>query len=120
MNIGSAVCMHGKLRISVSKRGYLLGSNSADIEVAKRQLNDFVRLTDEGVKQTIDIRRIWLRVIRGCKCATLRSVRAAVDNARATYNRHNTSSCRRDIIISNNTRSRKHANNVETYHIRES
>lgn len=54
----------------------------------KRQLDDFVGLTDERVKQAIDIRRVSLRIIRGCKRATLRSVRAAVDDAGATYNRH--------------------------------
>lgn len=51
----------------------------------KRQLDDFVGLTDERVKEAIDIRRIWLWVIRRCERATLRSVRAAVDDARATY-----------------------------------
>lgn len=53
----------------------------------KRQLDDFVGLTDERVKEAIDIRRIWLWVIRRCERATLRSVRAAVDDARATYNK---------------------------------
>lgn len=82
------------------RRGYLLGSTTSDIEVVKRQLNDFVRLTDERVKQTIDIRRVSLWIIRGCKCATLRSVRAAVDDAGATYEQ----TMRHRIVVSSITR----------------
>lgn len=53
--------------------------------MVKRQLDDFVGLTDERVKEAIDIRRIWLWIIRRCERATLGSVRAAVDDARATW-----------------------------------
>lgn len=66
---------------------YLLWSSATDIEVVKRQLDDFVGLTDERVKEAIDIRRIWLWIIRRCERATLGSVRAAVDDARATCNK---------------------------------
>lgn len=55
--------------------------------MVKRQLDDFVGLTDERVKEAIDIRRIWLWIIRRCERATLGSVRAAVDDARATCNK---------------------------------
>jgi len=60
--------IHGKTK---KNEFWLAGGGNLEVEVSESDLNDLVRPSNEAVQDAVDVRRVDLRVIWGCKDALL-------------------------------------------------
>lgn len=76
--------LHFERSPPLNKR-HLLGPRAANAEMVERQNDDFVGMADERVQKAVDVRRVASGEVGRREGATLRSVRAAVHGAGATW-----------------------------------